>query len=177
MDSLGNLPAGDGGTGGSMQQEDSSTDSNGTVFNSLFNALPASEWCIRQLADGACKKARVIWVLLTSATLALKREMAGGVRVLVLVLQEHTSNRTVPVHDHRFIWLLTFRNSLYLMTSLMTSLLYEQARVSGNDYCPFHLCEHPGCDQSKSSNVPACPEHLQAGDVLSTTNGADEDNC
>jgi hypothetical protein len=39
----------------------------------------------------------------------------------------------------------------------------KNPKVSGRTYCISHLCEHPGCTQSKSSSVTACPEHLQAG--------------
>jgi hypothetical protein len=35
-------------------------------------------------------------------------------------------------------------------------------KVSGSNFCTPHLCEHPGCNQDKSSRVTACPTHLVA---------------
>lgn len=33
----------------------------------------------------------------------------------------------------------------------------------GRLFCKNHLCPHPGCSASKSSNVHACPKHLPSG--------------
>jgi hypothetical protein len=34
------------------------------------------------------------------------------------------------------------------------------SKVNGRNFCTSHLCEHPGCNQAKSSRVTACPTHL-----------------
>jgi hypothetical protein len=50
----------------------------------------------------------------------------------------------------------------------------RNAKVSGKKYCISHLCEQPGCTQSKSSSVPACPAHLQkTGDDFDDDNELD----